>query len=102
MNGYTLTKQEDLIAVILTAYKTQHPEAFDGLVQVEKREDGSEHISMNDKVFIDVVDKAVAAYAKSVETFDPGLARVIRRENGTLFNLDATYEFRSWLKNLVE
>lgn len=96
-----LTKHEDLIAVILKAYKANHADEFNGLMTRTPNEDGSVSVHVDGGVLINLIDKAVAEYAASVETFDPGLARVIRREEGQLFVMDVREEFLAWIRELV-
>lgn len=96
-----LTRHEDLIAVILKAYKANHADEFNGLMTRIPNEDGSVSVHVDRDLLIKLIDKAVTEYAANLETFDPGLARVIRREEGNLFVLDASEEFLAWVKELV-
>ena len=96
-----LTRHEDLIAVILKAYKANHADEFNGLMTRTPNEDGSVSVKVDGGLLIKLIDKAVAEYAANVETFDPGLARVIRREEGQLFVMDVREEFLAWIRELV-
>lgn len=101
MNNYTLSKQEELMAVIVKSYKANHPDAGKDVFEVEHCADGSVHVKRDDRKFISYIDKAVSEYATKVREFDPALAKVIEREEGTLFILDASGEFNSWMKEIV-
>ena len=96
-----LTRHEDLIAVILKAYKANHTDEFNGLMTRTPNEDGSVSVKVDKNLLVSLIDKAVTEYAANLETFDPGLARVIRREEGSLFVLDASGEFVAWVKELI-
>lgn len=96
-----LTRHEDLIAVILKAYKANHADEFNGLMTRTPNEDGSVSVHVDKGLLVKLIDRAVAEYAANLETFDPGLARVIRREEGQLFVMDVSGEFLAWAKELV-
>lgn len=96
-----LTRHEDLIAVILKAYKANHADEFNGLMTRTPNEDGSVSVKFDGDMLVKLIDKAVTEYAAKVEEFDAELARVIRREQGGLFVLDASDEFIAWTKELV-
>lgn len=98
VNGYVLSKHEDLVAVVLKAYNANHPEEFNGVVTKTDQGDGSWRVDILSDEVVKLVDKAVSEYTAKLKEFDPELARVVGRETGTLFVLDAGDAFWNWFK----
>ena len=99
MNGYGLSKHEDLVAVVIKAYSVNHLDEVKAVIDRKQQADGSYRVRVDSDAFVRLIDKAVSEYAAKLEGFDKDLARVIKRESGTLFALDAGEAFWNWFEH---
>ena len=99
MNEYGLSKHEDLVAVVIKAYSVNHLDEVKAVIDRKLQADGSYRVHVDSNAFVKLIDKAVSEYAAKLEEFDKDLTRVIKRESGTLFVLDAGEAFWNWFEH---